>query len=56
MWDPDLVYLGGSVSTINNINIDRLSFFEIQDMCVGLGVTSKSRFHYLIPRGNMEKD
>ena len=44
VWDPDLIYLGGSVSTIDNINPNRLSFFEIQGMCVGFGVTSKVDF------------
>ena len=49
VWNPDLVYLGGSTSFINKVDPDKLSYFEIQDMCYGLGENSTSRFHYLIP-------
>ena len=55
MWNPDLVYLGGSTSFYDEVDIDRLSYFEIQDMCCGLGANSTSRFHYLIPGGNLEQ-
>ena len=49
MWNPDLVYLGGSTSFINEVDLDKLSCFEIQDIFSDLGAFSTSRFHYLIP-------
>ena len=55
MWNPNLVYLDGSVSVINEVGPDRLSLFEIQDICVELGAPSTSTFHYLIPGGNLEQ-
>ncbi|KAL0010450.1 hypothetical protein SO802_005558 [Lithocarpus litseifolius] len=55
VWNPDLVYLGGSTSFIDDVDLDKLSYFEIQDMCCGLGANSTSRFHYLIPGGNLEQ-
>ena len=55
VWNPDLVYLGGSTSFINEVDPDKLSYFEIQDICYDLGTFSTSRFHYLIPGGNLEK-
>ena len=51
---PDLVYLGGSIYFYDKVDPDRLSYFEIQDMCYGLGANSTSRFHYLILEGNLE--
>ena len=29
MWNPDLVYLGGSTSLVDNVDPDKLSYFEI---------------------------
>ena len=55
VWNPDLVYLGGSTSFYDEVNLDRLNYFEIQDMCYGLGENSTSRFHYLIHGGNLEQ-
>ena len=55
MWNPNLVYLDGSVSVINEVGPDRLSLFEIQDICGELGAPSTSTFHYLIPGGNLEQ-
>ena len=52
--NPDLVYLGGNASFIDEVDPYKLSFFEIQDMCYGLGANSTSRFHYLILEGNLE--
>ncbi|KAK9989706.1 hypothetical protein SO802_029945 [Lithocarpus litseifolius] len=54
-WNLDLVYLGGSTSFIDDVDPNKLSYFEIQDMCCGLGANSTSRFHYLIPGGNLEQ-
>ena len=50
----DLVYFGGITSFYDEVDLDRLSYFEIQDMCCGLGANSISRFHFLIPGGNLE--
>ncbi|KAL0002861.1 hypothetical protein SO802_016642 [Lithocarpus litseifolius] len=55
VWNLDLVYLGGSTSFIDEIDLDKLSYFEIQDICSNLGAFSISRFHYLIPGGNLEQ-
>ena len=33
MWNPDLVYLEGSTSFVDNVDLDKLSYFEIQDIC-----------------------
>ena len=55
VWNPDLVYLGGSISFIKEVDPDKLSLFEIQDICGDLGATSTSRFHYLIPKFNLEQ-
>ncbi|XP_023919987.1 uncharacterized protein LOC112031528 [Quercus suber] len=49
VWNPDLVYLGGSTSFIDEVDLDKLSYFEIQDICSDFGAFSTSRFHYLIP-------
>ena len=51
----DLVYLRGITSFYDEVDPDRLSYFEIQDMCCGLGANSISRFHFLIPGGNLEQ-
>ena len=55
VWNPDLVYLDGSVSIIDEVDPDRLSLFEIQDICGELEAPSTSTFHYLIPGGNLEQ-
>ena len=54
VWNPDLVYLGGSTSFIDEVDPDKLSYFEIHDICYDLGAFSTSIFHYLIPGGNLE--
>ena len=55
MWNLDLVYLGGSTSFIDDVDPDKLSYFEIQDICCDLGANNTSRVHYLIPGGNLEQ-
>ena len=55
LWNPDLVYLGGSISFVDNVDPNKLSYFEIQDICSDVGAVSTSRFHYLIPGGNLEQ-
>ena len=55
MWNPYLAYLGRSTSFVDNVDLDKLSYFEIQDICSDVGAVSTSRFHYLIPGGNLEQ-
>ncbi|KAL4625631.1 hypothetical protein ACB092_05G039500 [Castanea dentata] len=55
VWNPDLVYLGGNTSFIDNVDSNKLSYFEIQDICSDVGAVSTSRSHYLIPGGNLEQ-
>ena len=55
MWNPNLVYLGGSTSFVDNVDPDRLSYFEIQDICFNVGAVSTSKYHYLIPGSNLEQ-
>ena len=50
--NPELVYLGGKVSTYYKIDPDHLSYFEIQDMVAEYGSPSTSLVYYLIPRGD----
>ena len=54
VWNLDLVYLGGSTSFIDEVDPDKLGYFEIQDICSNFWAFSTSRFHYLILRGNLE--
>ena len=42
MWNPNLVYLGGSTSFVDNVDPNRLSYFEIQDICFNVGAVSTS--------------
>ena len=52
--NPELVYLGGKVSTYPKVDPDRLSYFEIQDMVAECGSPSTSLIYYLIPGGSLE--
>ena len=54
-WNPDLEYVGGEVSTMANFDLDLLSHFEIQDICVKVGGSINSRIYYLIPSGDLEQ-
>ena len=49
MWNPYLAYLGRSTSFVDNVDLDKLSYFEIQDICSDVGAVSISRYDYLIP-------
>ena len=55
VWNPNLVYLGGSSSFVENVDPDRLSYFEVQDICFDVGVARTSTYHYLIHGGNLEQ-
>ena len=50
-----MVNLGGSTFFIDEVDPDKLSYFEIQDICFDVGAASTSRYHYLIPGGNLEQ-
>uniref|UniRef100_A0A2N9HJM3 PB1-like domain-containing protein n=1 Tax=Fagus sylvatica TaxID=28930 RepID=A0A2N9HJM3_FAGSY len=52
--NPELVYLGGKVSTYCKIDPDRLSYFEIQDMVAECGSPNTSLVYYLIPEGQSD--
>ena len=55
VWNPDLVYLRDSTFFIDEVDPNKLSYFEIQDICYDLGTFSTSKFPYLIPGGNLEQ-
>ena len=47
--EPTIEYVGGSVHTLTEIDPDKLSFFEIQDLCHLVGASKKhSRYRYLL--------
>ncbi|KAK9992590.1 hypothetical protein SO802_027575 [Lithocarpus litseifolius] len=55
--DLTLKYVGGSVHTLIEIDPDKLSFFEIRDLCHLVGAPKEhSRYRYLLPEGNIEDD
>ena len=54
-WNPGLEYVGGEVSTMANVDLDLLSHFEIQEICVEAGGPTNSRIYYLIPGGDLEQ-
>lgn len=47
--------MGGSVHTLTEIDLDKLSFFEIQDLCHLVGAPKEhSRYRYLLPEGDLK--
>ena len=55
--DLTLRYVGGSVHTLIEIDPDKLSFFEIQDLCHLVGAPKEhNRYRYLLPKGDLEDD
>ena len=55
--DPTLKYVGGSIHTLTEIDPDKLSFFEIRDLCHLVGAPKEySRYRYLFPEGDVEDD
>ncbi|KAK7846828.1 hypothetical protein CFP56_007371 [Quercus suber] len=55
-WNLGLEYVGGEVSTMGNVDLDLLSHFEIQDICVEIGGPINSRIYYLIPGADLEQE
>ena len=55
--EPTIEYVGGSVHTLTEIDPDKLSFFEIQDLCHLVGASKKhSRYRYLLLEGGLHHD
>ncbi|KAK7849499.1 hypothetical protein CFP56_002914 [Quercus suber] len=49
--------MGGSVHTLTKIDPNKLSFFEIRDLCHLVGASKEhSRYRYLLPEGELEHD
>ena len=55
--DPTLRYVGGFVHILTKIDPDKLSFFEIWDLCHLVGAPKEhSRYRYLRPEGDLKDD
>ena len=55
--EPTIEYVGGSVHLLTEIDPDKLSFFEIRDLCHLVGAPKEhSRYRYLLPEGNLQVD
>ena len=55
--DLTIEYVGGSVHLLTEIDPDKLSFFEIRDLCHLIGAPKEhSRYRYLLPEGNLQVD
>uniref|UniRef100_A0A2N9GQI8 Uncharacterized protein n=1 Tax=Fagus sylvatica TaxID=28930 RepID=A0A2N9GQI8_FAGSY len=49
---PNLVYEGGDVGFASNYDKDRLSYFEVEDICKSVGASKGCKLYYLIPGGD----
>ena len=55
--EPTIEYVGGSVHLLTDIDPDKLSFFEIRDLCHLVGAPKEhSKYKYLLPEGNLQVD
>ena len=55
--EPTIEYVGEFVHLLTEIDLDRLSFFEIRDLCHLVGAPKEhSRYKYLLPKGNLQVD
>ena len=55
--EPTVEYVGGSVYTLTEIDLDKLSFFEIRDLCHLVGALKEhNRYRYLLPEGGLQDD
>ncbi|XP_050281392.1 uncharacterized protein LOC126722276 [Quercus robur] len=55
--EPTIQYVGGSVRLLTEIDPDKLSYFEIRDLCHLVGAPKEhSRYKYLIPDGDLQHD
>ena len=52
--EPTIQYVGGFVRLLIEIDLDKLSFLEIWDLCHLVGAPKEhSRYRYLLPEGNL---
>ena len=52
--EPTIEYVGGFAHTLTNIDFNKLSFFEIRDLCHLVGAPKEhSRYRYLLPEGGL---
>nr|POE62184.1 hypothetical protein CFP56_67938 [Quercus suber] len=57
MEEPTIKYVGGSVRLLTEIDPDKLSFFEIRDLCHPVGAPKEhSIYKYLLPEGDLQDD
>ena len=55
--EPTIQYVGGSVHLLTEIDPDKLSLFEIRDLCHLTGAPKEhNRYKYLLPEGNLQVD
>ena len=55
--EPTIEYVGGSIHLLTEIDHDKLSFFEIWDLCHLVGAPKEhSRYRYLLPEGDLHDD
>ena len=55
--EPTIEYVGGSIHLLTEIDHDKLSFFEIWDLCHLVGAPKEhSRYKYLLLEGNLQVD
>ena len=55
--EPTIQYMGGSVRLLTEIDPDKLSYFEIRDLCHLVGAPKEhNRYKYLLPEGDLQHD
>nr|POF12452.1 hypothetical protein CFP56_59367 [Quercus suber] len=55
--EPTIKYVGGSVRLLTKIDLDKLSFFEIRDLCHLVGAPKEhSICKYLLPEDDLQDD
>ena len=53
--EPTIQYVGGFVHLLIEIDLDKLSFFEIWNLCYLVSAPKEhSRYRYLLPEGNLQ--
>ena len=55
--ESTIEYVGGCVHLLTEIDLDKLSFFEIWNLCHLVGAPKEhSRYRYLLLEGNLQVD
>ena len=55
--EPTIAYVGRSIHTLTEIDPDKLSFFEIRDLCHLVGAPKEhSRYRYILLEGGLHHD